>query len=58
MQQNKALWYLFNSITREISSTNIALRHLLLETIDEKLDEEKILFNYFDRSWIWNFGNA
>ena len=41
-----ASWCLFNSITRKVSNTNVALRHLLLETIGKKLGKEEALLNY------------
>ena len=41
-----APWYLFNSITRKISSTNVVLKYLLLEAINKKLDKEKVQFDY------------
>ena len=53
-----APWYLFDLITKEVSSTNIALEYLPLEVIGKKLDEEKVHFNYFDKSYIQDFGNV
>ena len=58
MQQNTALRRLFDSITREVGSTNIAPRDLPLEATDEGLGKEEALFDCFDRSWIRNFANT
>ena len=58
MQQSTAPWYLFNSTTREVSSTNIALEHSPLETTGERLGEEETQFNCFDKSCIRSFGNV
>ena len=41
-------WRLFNFITKEVGSINIALGHLLLKTISKKLDKKKAQFDYFD----------
>ena len=41
MQQNMALWCLFDSITREVDSINIALEHSLLEATGKKLDKRE-----------------
>ena len=57
-QQSTAPWYLFDSTTREVGSTNVALGHLPLGITDERLGEEETLFNCFDGSWIRDFGNA
>ena len=57
MQQNTALWYLFDSTTREVDSTNVVLRHLPLEITNKKLDKEKAYFNCFNRFYIRGFGN-
>ena len=45
-----ALWYLFNSIIKDVDNTNIALGHLSLKAISKKLDKKKTLFNYFNKS--------
>ena len=42
--------YLFNSTTREINSTNIALGHLLWKIIGKKLEEKEALLNYMYES--------
>ena len=47
-----ALWCLFDSTTREVDSTNVALGYLILETTGKRLGEEKVLFDCFDKSWI------
>ena len=49
---------LFNSITKEASSIDVALEHSLLEATGKKLDKEKAYFDYFNKSCIWGFGNA
>ena len=43
---------------REINSTNIALKYLLLEAIGKRLGEEEAQFDCFNRSYIQSFGNA
>ena len=53
-----APWCLFDSITREVSSTNIALRHLLLEVIGKEFGNKKVHFSCFNGSYIWDFGNT
>ena len=58
MQQSTAFWCLFDSITREASSTNVALRLLLLEATSKRLGEEEVQFNCFDESYIHGFGNT
>ena len=58
MQQNTALWCLFDSTIREVGNTNITLGHSHLEATGKKLDEKKAQFDYFDKSCIWGFGNA
>ena len=57
-QQNTALWYLFDSTTREVGSTNVDLGHSLLEATGKRLDEEEAQFDCFDRSCIRGFGNV
>ena len=57
IQQSTAPWCLFNSITKEVGSTNIALRYLLLKATSKKLDKKEVYFDCFDRSYIWGFGN-
>ena len=57
-QQSMAPWCLFDSTTREVDSTNIALGHSPLGITDEGLDKEEALFDCFDGSWIRDFGNA
>lgn len=54
----KTFKYLFDSIIKEVSSTNIILEYLLLNTIGKRLDKKKILFNYLDRILIQNLGNT
>ena len=48
----KAFWCLFDFTTKEVSSTNVALRYLLLEATSKRLGKEKIQFNRFDGSYI------
>ena len=43
MQQNIALWHLFNSIIIEVSSTDIILGYLLLEATSKSLGKEEVL---------------
>ena len=52
MQQTTAPWCLFDSTTKEVNSTNIALGHLLLKTTSKRLDKEKAHFNCFNKSCI------
>ena len=42
MQQNMALLYLFDSITKEFSSINDTLKHSLLKTTNKKLDKKNL----------------
>ena len=58
MQQSIPPWCLFNTIIKEVGNTNIALEHLPLEATSKKLGEKEVQFNYFDGSYIWDFGNA
>ena len=58
MQQSTAFWYLFDSITKKVDSTNIVLGYSLLEATSKELGEKEVLFNYFDGMLIWDFGNA
>ena len=37
-----ALWYLFDSITRKIGSTNVILGYILLVAIGKKLKEKEV----------------
>ena len=53
-----ALLYLFDSIIRKVSSTNVALKYLPLEAIGKELGKKKAQFNCFDRSCIQGFGNV
>ena len=53
-----AFWCLFNSTTREVGSTNVALGHLPLEATSKGLGKEKAQFDYFDGFCIRGFGNA
>ena len=48
---------MFDSITREVGSINIALGHLPLEATGKGLGEEEAQFNCFDGSYIWGFSN-
>ena len=57
-QQSTALWCLFDSTTREVDSTDIALRHSPLEATGKRFGEEEAQFDCFDGSCIWGFGNA
>ena len=34
---------------KKVGNINVVLRYLLLETISKKLDEEKVLLNFFDK---------
>ena len=43
---------MFNSTIREVGSTNITSKHLLLEITSEKLGEKKAQFDCFDRFYI------
>ena len=45
-----ALWYLFDSTTREVGSINIVLGFSLLEAISKRVGEKNALFDYFDKS--------
>ena len=58
MQQNTAFWYLFDSIIREVDSTNVVEGHLLLGPIDKEFDKKETQFDCFDGSYIRGFGNA
>ena len=58
MQQSTAPWCLFDSITREVSSTNVTLGYLPLEATGKRLGEEKAQFDCLDGSCIQGFGNA
>ena len=49
---------LFNSTIKEGDSTDIALGHSLIEITSKKLGKKEAQFNYFDRSYIWGFGNV
>ena len=57
-QQSTAPWCLFDSITREVGSTNVALGHSPSEATGERLGEEEAQFDCFDGSCIRGFGNA
>ena len=57
-QQSTTPWYLFDCTIREVGSTNVALRHLLLEAIGKGLGKEEAQFNCFNGSCIRGFGNA
>ena len=57
-QQSMAPWYLFDSTTREVSSINVTLGHLLLKVTSKRFGKEEAYFDYFDRSYIRGFGNA
>ena len=58
MSQNMTPWYLFDSIMKEISNTNIVLGYLLSKATDKKLGEKEDLFDCFDGFCIWGFNNA
>ena len=49
---------MFDFIKREIDNINIVLKYLLLEATGKKLNKEKVLFNYFNKFWIEDFGNT
>ena len=51
-------WYLFDFITKKVNNINIILKYLSLKAISEKINQEKALFNCFNKSKIWNFGNT
>ena len=53
-----ASWSLFNSTTREVGSTDVALGHSPSEATDKGLGEEEALFDCFDGSWIQDFGGT
>ena len=57
-QQSTAPWCLFDTITREVCSTDVTLEHLLLEATGKRLGKEEAQFNCFDGSCIRSFGNA
>ena len=58
MEQCQALWYLFDFSTREVGSTDIVLGHSLLELTNKKFKEKQALFNFSDRSGIWDFDDT
>ena len=43
--QSTAPWYLFDSTTRKVGSTNVALGHLPLGVTDKRLGEKEALFD-------------
>ena len=43
-----ALWYLFNSIIREVGSTNVTLGHLSLKVTGKRLVKKEAQFDCFD----------
>ena len=49
---------MFNFTTSEADSTDIALRNLLLEASNKKLNEKEAPFDYFDGSCIRDFNNV
>lgn len=51
-QQRYTPWCLFDSCTKEVYSTDIALGHSILEATSEKLGDEKAVFNFSDGSGI------
>ena len=57
-QQSTAPWCLFDSTTREVGSTDVALGHSPLEATGEGLGEEEAQFNCFDGFCIRGFGDA
>ena len=57
-QQSTAPWCLFNSITRKVGSTNVALGHSSSEATSKRLGKEETQFDYFDGSCIQGFGNT
>ena len=57
-QQSTAFYCLFDSLTKKVNSTDVILGHLLLKITGKKLGKEEAQFNYFDRSYIWDFGNT
>ena len=57
-QRSIAPWYLFNSFTREAGCINIALGHSSLEATSEEFNKGKVLFDWWNGSWIRGFGNA
>ena len=57
-QQSTASWCLFDFTTKEVGSTNVALKHLSLEVIGKKLGKKEAQFNCFNGSYIRSFSNA
>ena len=53
-----ALWYLFDSTTRKVGNTNVALWHLPLETTSKGFDEEKAHYDCFNEFYIQRFSNV
>ena len=41
--------YLFDSIIKKVDNTNNAFKYLWLGIIGKKLDEKKVLYNYFNK---------
>ena len=58
MQQSMAFWCLFNSSTKKADCIDVVLGHSSLEATSERFSKEKVLFDYWDKSWIWGFSNA
>ena len=50
-----AFWYQIDSSIKKVSSSNIVLRHLQLEETGKKLEDEETLFDFSNRSRIWDF---
>ena len=50
-------WYLFNFTTKKIDNTNVTLGHLLFKAISKRPNKEKIRFDCFNRSCIWDSDN-
>ena len=58
MQQSTAPWYLFDSTTKKVGSTNVTLEYSPSEATGKRLGEEEAQFDCFDRYCIRSFGNA
>ena len=58
MQQCRIFWYLFDSFTRELESTDVVLGYLPLDATGERLGNKEALFDFSDRSGIWDFADT
>ena len=57
IQQYIIHWCLFGFSIKEVNITNVALGHLLLEAIGKKLGNKEVLFNFSNKSRIWDFSD-